>query len=40
MDENLIKSIMFVENNRIEKLVHEIKDSFFLGGSELIKVFW
>ena len=40
MDENLIKSIMSVENNQIEKLVHEFKDNYILGGSELVIVFW
>ena len=40
MDENLIESIMSVENNQIEKLVHEFKDNYVLGGSELVIVFW
>ena len=39
MDEKLIKSIMSVENNQIEKLVHESKDNYILGGSELVNVF-
>ena len=40
MDKNLIKSIMSAENNQIEKLVHNFKDNFILGGRELAKVFW
>ena len=40
MDENLIKSIMSVESNQIENLVHEFKDNYVLGGSELVIVFW
>ena len=39
MDENLIISITSAENNQIEKLVHEFKDNYTLGGSELVKVF-
>ena len=30
---------MSVENNQIEKLVHEIKENYILGGSELVNVF-
>ena len=40
MDENLIKSIMSAEKYQLEKLVHDFKDNFILGGSELVNVFW
>ena len=40
MDENLIKSLMSVENNQIEKLVHEFNYNYILGGSNLVNVFW
>ena len=38
-DENLIKSKMSAENNQIEKLVHDFKDNFIVGVSELVNVF-
>ena len=38
--ENLIESIMSVENNQIEKLVHEFKVNYILGASELVNVYW
>ena len=40
MDDNLMKPIMSVENYQIENLVHEFKDNYILGGSELVNVFW
>ena len=40
MDENVIKSIMSAEKYQLEKLVHDFKDNFILGGSELVNVFW
>ena len=39
MDENLIKSVMSAENSQLEILVHDFKDNFILGGSELVNVF-
>ena len=39
MDENLIKSIMSVEINQIEKQVHEFKNRYNLGDSELVNIF-
>ena len=39
MDENIIQSIMCVENNQIENLVHELKINYIQGGSELVNVF-
>ena len=40
MDKNLIKSIMSAEKYLLEKLVHDFKDNFILGGSEALNVFW
>ena len=40
MHENLIKPIMSGEKYQIEKLLHDFKDNFILGGSELANVFW